>query len=76
MLPLQQANRQTELSRGKNALQQEQLAVSAQQKLVAVAPVAASVSAITARPGQYVAPQQALATLLPANAPLEVIRMH
>ena len=72
MLPLQQANRQTELSRGKNALQQEQLAVSAQQKLAVVAPVAATVSAITARPGQYVTPQQALATLLPANAPLEV----
>lgn len=72
LLPLQQATRKTELSRGQNALRQEQLTVSAQQKLAVIAPVAATVSAITARLGQYVTPQQSLATLLPANAPLEV----
>jgi membrane fusion protein len=69
-LPLRDAQQRAELQRDMSALQQEIAVVAAARRVVVTAPQDGQVTAIVAELGQAVGVQP-LATLLPADAPLE-----
>lgn len=71
-LPLKQASIQSELQKNRSGLKQQLVESNARRSLELRAPLSATVTAITGQTGQFVTPQQPLATLLPSNTPLEV----
>lgn len=70
-LPLQARARTGELQREVAALSQEAAESDARRELVVRAPQDGTVGAVSAEPGQAVPPDTALASLIPANTPLQ-----
>lgn len=68
---LQAEAERADLERTRTALDREAAENDAHRTTVVTAPFAARVTGLSARPGQWVGPGSLLATLIPADAPLE-----
>jgi len=70
-LPLRAQAQQGEIQRERAGLAQQAAESEAKRRLVVHAPADGVVSAVLAQPGQAVTPAAALASLVPANSPLQ-----
>ena len=70
-LPGKQATRQADLRNQLSELQQRLIEVKSRREFAVVAPIAGRVTAIQAKQGQTVTPQQSLLTIIPVDAKFE-----